>query len=56
MERDLHGARNYYIKEKSRIQDCVEKEVYKFVKSEVLGVVDATLNSICPGTAITVRE
>jgi len=56
VERDLHGARNYYIKEKSRIKDCVDKEVYKFVKSDVLGVVDVVLNSICSGTAITVRK
>lgn len=51
VERDLHGARNCYIKEKSRIQDCVDKAVYRFVKSEVLGVVDVVLNSICSGTA-----
>ena len=56
VERDLHGARNYYIKEKSRIKDCVDKAVYKFVKSEVFCVVDVVLNSICSGTAITVRK
>ena len=57
VDRDLHGARNYYIKGKSRIQDdCVDKEVYKFVNAEVLSVVvGAALNSICSGTAITVR-
>lgn len=44
------------IKEKNRIQNCVDKEVYKLVKSELLGVVDATLDSICSGLAITVRK
>lgn len=60
VERDLHGARNYYIKEKSRIHDSVERAkraaVYRLVKTEVVGIIDAVLASTCSGTAITVRE
>lgn len=59
VERDLHGARNYFIKEKSRINDSVEKAkkaTLRFVRSEVVDLVDSVLTSICSGLAITVRE
>ena len=61
VERDLHGARNYYIKEKSRIQTSLEeskKRLGKKIRTEVSDVVDSMVDSIvdsiCPTK--TVRE